>query len=382
MDATNNRCHFAMVQNLSIFMAVSCCLYSSLTTCAVIYSFSLVCFEMRGLSAEQRQQIVYKWCTERGLSLRKIVKMEGVSEKAVRNAIRKFGEDNTSEDKPKTGRKKGPANPQLDKRILKAFEQKKEVSVRDVAKKVGTSKSNVLRAKERLNLRTYKKQKQPKRSPKQEASIRPRVRKLYNTILAGNSNCIIMDDETYVKLDYKSLPGPQYYTVREGQVLNQSETSIEVEKFGKKAMVWQAICSCGKISKPFITTASMNSEIYIKECLQKRLLPMIRSHKDPVVFWPDLASCHYSKSTVEWYTTKNVTFVPKDMNPPNCPQLRPIEEFWALTKAHLRKHVSAAETIQQFEKDWKKVSKLVAKKSVRNLMRNVRKKVRQLVYNG
>ena len=69
---------------------------------------------------------------------------------------------------------------------------------------------------------------------------------------------------------------------------------------------------------------------------------------------------------------KNVTFGPKDMNPPNCPQLRPIEEFWALMKAHLRKHVSAFETIQQFEKDWKKMSKLVAKKSVRNLMRNVK----------
>lgn len=336
---------------------------------------------MRGLSVEQRRNIVHKWCTEPGMSLRKLAKMEGVSDKAVRTAIRKFGEDNTFMDKPKSGRKKGPANPLLDKRIMKAFENKKEVSERDVAKKVGTSKSNVHRAKGRLNLRTYKKQKQPKRSPKQEASIRPRVRKLYDKMLAGNSNCIIMDDETYVKFDYKSLPGPQYYTVREGEALDQSETSILVEKFGKKAMVWQAICSCGKISQPFITTASMNSETYIRECLQKRLLPMIRSHKDPVIFWPDLASCHYAKSTVEWYNTKNVSFVPKDMNPPNCPQLRPIEEFWALAKAHLRKHVSAADTIQQFEKDWKKVSKLVAKKSVLNLMRNVRKKVRKLAYN-
>ena len=61
--------------------------------------------------------------------------MEGVSEKAMREVIVKFGEDNTFEDKPKTGRKKGPANPQLDKRILKEFEQKKEDSVRDMAKK-------------------------------------------------------------------------------------------------------------------------------------------------------------------------------------------------------------------------------------------------------
>jgi transposase len=61
---------------------------------------------MRGLSAEQRRKIVHKWCTEPGLSLRKLAKIEGVSEKAVRTAIRKFSEDNSFEDKPKTGRKK------------------------------------------------------------------------------------------------------------------------------------------------------------------------------------------------------------------------------------------------------------------------------------
>ena len=88
-----------------------------------------------------------------------------------------------------------------------------------------------------------------------------------------------MDEEIDVKFDYKFFPGPQYYTVREGQVLNQSETSFQVEKFGKKAMVWQAICGCSKISQPFITA----SEIYIKECLQKRLLPMILSPEDPTV---------------------------------------------------------------------------------------------------
>jgi hypothetical protein len=87
------------------------------------------------------------------------------------------------------------------------------------------------------------------------------------------------------------------------------------------------------------------------------------------------------ETSVEWHTSKDTTFAPKDTNPPNCPEIHPIEEFRALTKAHLRQHVSPAETIQQFEKDWKKVSRLVAKKSVLNLMKNVRKKVRQLAYN-
>ena len=93
-------------------------------------------------------------------------------------------------------------------------------------------------------------------------------------------------------------------------------------------MVWVAICKCG-ISKPLIPRSkseAVNSDIYIKECLEKRMLPFIREHHQDsnYIFWPDLASCHYSKQTVAWMD-ENVKFVPKDINPPNVPQARPIE---------------------------------------------------------
>ena len=41
---------------------------------------------------------------------------------------------------------------------------------------------------------------------------------------------------------------------------------------------------------------SVNSAIYIKEYLEKRLLPLIEEfHIDGnYIFWPDLASAHYS----------------------------------------------------------------------------------------
>jgi transposase len=190
---------------------------------------------MRGLSAEHRKKIVHKWTTIPGLSLRKLAKQEGVSVKAVRTAIRKFGEENSFLDLPKTGRKRGPVCPKLDKKIQEVFTTKPSASVRDVAKKVGTSISNVVRAKGRLGLKTYRKQRKPKRSPQQAASVKPRARKLYDSILSKNKNCIIMDDETYVKLDYKTLPGPQFYTVKEGKSLEETETSIYTEKFGKKS---------------------------------------------------------------------------------------------------------------------------------------------------
>lgn len=336
---------------------------------------------MRGLTPEQRKSIVHKWCTVSGLSLRKLAKEEGVSVGAVRSAIRKYREQCTFEDAPKSGRKSGPVSPDIDKKIRDAYKRKPATSVRDVAKKLGTSSSNVMRAKERLGLKTYRKQKKPKRNPKQAASVKPRARKLYDSLLCRNSGCIIMDDETYVKLDYKTLPGPQFYTVSEDKDIPETEKAIFTEKFGKKVMVWQAICECGKTSSPYITTETMNTQKYVKECLQKRLLPMIRQHEGQVVFWPDLASCHYAKDTLEWYKSQNVCFVPKDMNPPNCPEARPIETFWALTKAKLRKFIKPADDIQKFKKDWPKVVKMVGSTTVQKLMGHVRGKVRSLGYD-
>ena len=62
--------------------------------------------------------------------------MKAVSEKTVQKAIRKLGEDPTFKDTPKTGRKKGPGNPYFNKRTLKLFTQGKEVSVRNMVKKM------------------------------------------------------------------------------------------------------------------------------------------------------------------------------------------------------------------------------------------------------
>ena len=63
--------------------------------------------------------------------------------------------------------------------------------------------------------------------------------------------------------------------------------------------------------------------------MNARMLPFIREHHQDsnYIFWSDLASCHYSKQTVAWMD-ENVKFVPKDINPPNVPQARPIENVW------------------------------------------------------
>lgn len=68
------------------------------------------------------------------------------------------------------------------------------------------------------------------------------------------------------------------------------------------------------------------------------------------------------------------------MNPPNCPEFRPIETFWALTKVKLRKHMKPVDNVEKFKKDWPKVVKMIGEKTVQKLMSSVKRKIRELAY--
>jgi len=106
---------------------------------------------------------------------------------------------------------------------------------------------------------------------------------------------------------------------------------LDKEKFPVKVLMWIAISEQG-MSEPFFIESkseSINSGVYINECLQKRLLTFIKQKNRGLnyIFWPDLAGAHTSKVTIK-RMQENINFVPPKVNPPNVPQARPIEYFW------------------------------------------------------
>ena len=121
---------------------------------------------------------------------------------------------------------------------------------------------------------------------------------------------------------------------------------------------------------------TMNTEIYIKGCLKKRLLPFLGSHTGNPLFWPDLASCHYSETTLNWLREHKVDFIEKRCNLPNCPEIRPIERYWAFVKGKLRFKVRETKNIQDFENKWIRATKKVQRNFVQKLMLSVKRKVR------
>ena len=161
---------------------------------------------------------------------------------------------------------------------------------------------------------------------------------------------MVLDDEKYFTHDGSNMEGNDRYYTNDKSKCQDNVRFAGKEKYPDKVMVWVAICKCG-ISKPLIRRSkseAVNSDIYIKECLEKRMLPFIREHHQDsnYIFWPDLASCHYSKQTVAWMD-ENVKFVPKDMNPPNVQQARPIENFWGCLAQKVYEGGWEAKTEQQ-----------------------------------
>jgi transposase len=146
---------------------------------------------------------------------------------------------------------------------------------------------------------------------------------------------IIIDDESYFTLDGSDGYGNDHYYHHTGLETPDHVKYQFKSKYPSKVMVWLAMSSRG-ISQPFIRTSgnAINSQIYIEECIRKGLVKFIEKyHSDnKFVFWPDLASSHYAKAILEELNRLNIKVVPKDSNPPNYPQLRPIERFWTILK--------------------------------------------------
>jgi hypothetical protein len=68
---------------------------------------------------------------------------------------------------------------------------------------------------------------------------------------------------------------------------------------------------------------------FILKSVGKRLMPFMKKyHEDGrYVFWPDLETAHYAKNTIATLNKFGIKFVERAHNPPNAPQLRPIEKF-------------------------------------------------------
>ena len=124
---------------------------------------------------------------------------------------------------------------------------------------------------------------------------------------------------------------------------------------------------------------AINTEIYINECLQARLLPFIHIHHGDFnyLFWPDLVRAHSSKESMAWMN-ENV----KMSNPPNVPQARPIENLWGILAQKVYEGGWEATTQQELISRIQSQLKKIDSNFLQSLMGGVKTKLRAIADRG
>jgi hypothetical protein len=150
-------------------------------------------------------------------------------------------------------------------------------------------------------------------------------------------------------------------------------------------MIWMAISSRG-VSDVYVHQGkqAVRQDTYLKQCIDKRLIPFIEKYyaDGNFLFWPDLASAHYSRVVQQRLTDKNVPFVHRQENPPNVPQARPIETVWALLERKVYEKNWQAKNLDVLGRRIKQKVKDLDEKMLRRMVENVRKKLRKMWRQG
>lgn len=310
-------------------------------------------------------------------------KAKGVPKSSIYDTLKRVQNNVSLERRSGSGRK-----------VTKLTEKELRSLKRDLNKKVGQSyrslgrkyKKHQKTMKNIINSLGYVRKNQiraPKVSSKQKIIQRKRLNKVRkNSLRPRNGLEVIMDDESYYPFDN---PYTNHYYVKKGKEAPNDKKYKTKEKYGKKLLVWLAISSKGR-SVPYFhfSREAINQKNYQNECITQRLVPFIEKYHQnkKIIFWPDLATAHYAKDTISLLKTLGISFVPKNENPPNCPQLRPIEDFWAEHKRRVYENGWSASSSEQLIKRINLKLKTFGPDYWSNLMSKVKTNVRLAADKG
>lgn len=303
---------------------------------------------------------------------------QGIARRTIYNNINRLNNGQGIIEKRRTGRPSSLSKKKL-KKLKRMAENKIGRSYRKLSSIFPVSKTQIRYNLRKMGVFYRKRMKTPKYNPTQCEKAKKNCRKLVNKLYSEDLD-VIFDDEKYFSFSNDETPGNSGFHTSN---VNECPDNVKFkgkEKFPKKILVWMAISERG-MSEPLIRgskSVSINQWIYLKECLKKRLLPFINNkHSDgKYIFWPDLASSHYANSCVTWMS-ENINFVQKEMNPPNVPQARPIENFWGDLTQKVYEDGWQAQTERQLKARIKKKLKeydlTVLQKHFKALKKNLRK---------
>ena len=308
---------------------------------------------------------------------------EGIARRTVYNALNRRKNGQSILEVTRSGRPSSWTS-SMKVKLKRLVNHRKGVSQRKLGNKFNKHHMTIGRQIKKLGIEDYSREKTPKYTEEQAVKAKKRSRKLVNLLYQSKAE-IIMDDEKYFCLNGDNMPGSARYYTDDKSKCSDDVRFIGKNKYPQKILMWLAISNRG-MSIPYFRpskSVAINTEIYINECLQPRLLPFIHKHHGDFnyLFWPDLARAHYSKESVAWMN-ENVYFVDETTNPPNVPQARPIENLWGILAQKVYEGGWEAKTQQELISRIQSQLKKFDSNFLQSLMGGVKTKLRAIADRG
>ena len=298
-----------------------------------------------------------------------------IKKNTIYKIIKRYENNGTIKRKPGSGRKPRIMTAILKKRLIREFNHKDGVSLRNAAKKYNCSHVYIWKTLKNNGINKRQKKRSPEYTEEQINKIRQNCGILYRK---SRGKIFILDDEKYFTLSAPQMPGNNiYYT--SNPFLTPPEVKLKFKKkFEAKLMLYIAISENG-ISKPYFRRSGLaiNKDVYKNNCLNKILIPFIRQHhsNSNYLFWPDKASAHYALSVTNFLREKNIPFVEYNENPTNVPQCRPIEDFFGYLSQLVYKGGWKAKDTKQLKRRIKKCMKEIDFEKVQKSFSEIRQKL-------
>ena len=309
---------------------------------------------------------------------------EGIIVTTIYRTINRIQKGMSVDRKPGSG-SKGAILKKIKNKIIENCVNEVGISYRYIGRKHGISHHSAKKILLESGVERRQRVRCPKTTEKQALVQKQRLHKLARTYFKADNNIVvIMDDESYFTTDGSDTNLNNNYYTHPSLELPDTIKYHPKAKYPQKVLVWVAISEKG-ISEPYIAPSgnAVTAAVYIKECLPKLVDFINKYHSnDNYVFWPDLASAHYAKLTLKAYEDMNVKYLPKDVNPPNVPQLRPIETFWSNLQQKLYFQGWTSDNIEKLVRRIRYIMRETSPQHLRNLMEGVPVKVRAAANKG
>src|SRR5262249_49165684 len=134
---------------------------------------------------------------------------EGKSERSIYRILARYEETKTANYKKIPGRDPKISSEQAKDDVQGLFERDPNTSVRNAATSLGMKKSTVSYIKvKKLGIKARTKKRVPKYTGNQEQRAKTGLRKIYEKC---KHKVLVIDDETYVPVDPKDVPGRHFF---------------------------------------------------------------------------------------------------------------------------------------------------------------------------